>query len=118
MFYSFAEPAGLDFTSPSWVGAWWLGFIVCGIFYLLAAIPLFCFPYRMPDKRKLVEKMESNIMMRNGRAKVGDDNESLPYETSCCKRIKDTTKGLITFSQAILSVHLQITATKRQLLRE
>ena len=29
---------------PRWIGAWWLGFIVCGILLIIFAIPFFLYP--------------------------------------------------------------------------
>ncbi|XP_039249918.2 solute carrier organic anion transporter family member 2A1-like [Styela clava] len=38
---------------PSWVGAWWLGFLLCGILIAIATIPICFFPRKMkkPDEK-------------------------------------------------------------------
>lgn len=35
---------------PRWIGAWWLGFPVIGLLILVFALPLMCFPQRLPKK--------------------------------------------------------------------
>ncbi|KAK3092693.1 hypothetical protein FSP39_005930, partial [Pinctada imbricata] len=42
----------VDFNSsdPRWVGAWWFGFIITSIGFLLVAIPISCFPKSLPSK--------------------------------------------------------------------
>ena len=42
------KPAGLDDRSPGWVGAWWIGFVLCGFLALIAGIPLMMFPKELP----------------------------------------------------------------------
>ncbi len=42
------KPAGLDQHSPTWVGAWWVGFVLCGFLALLAGLPLMMFPRELP----------------------------------------------------------------------
>lgn len=41
----------LDHVSPddtSWVGAWWIGFVVCGVAFLMLAGPIFWLPTTIP----------------------------------------------------------------------
>merc|ERR1719414_2640844 len=41
----------LDHISPddaSWVGAWWLGFVICGLAFLVVALPIFKLPTTIP----------------------------------------------------------------------
>lgn len=33
---------------PAWVGAWWLGFVVTAIGFLLVTFPLFGYPTNLP----------------------------------------------------------------------
>lgn len=42
------KPAGLTDKHPAWVGAWWLGFIVCAVLSLFVALPLMMFPKHLP----------------------------------------------------------------------
>lgn len=43
-------------TSPVWIGAWWLGPLVCGVILLLVGLVLLGFPRALPksqERRKL-----------------------------------------------------------------
>ena len=42
----------LNSESASWVGAWWLGLLVCGALALLVAVPLLLFPTSIPGKQR------------------------------------------------------------------
>ena len=39
----------LEESDPGWVGAWWIGFVICGIISLLISILFFMFPKKYPD---------------------------------------------------------------------
>ncbi|CAD5229482.1 unnamed protein product [Bursaphelenchus okinawaensis] len=39
-----APPAGLTRADPTWIGAWWLGFLVIGIVLVLPSLMLYFFP--------------------------------------------------------------------------
>ena len=39
----------LEESDPGWVGAWWIGFIICGAISLLISILFFMFPEKYPD---------------------------------------------------------------------
>ena len=61
------KPAGLDDRSPGWVGAWWIGFVLCGFLALFAGIPLMMFPKELPGilreakcERKAIAKSSPN----------------------------------------------------------
>ncbi|EDV28793.1 uncharacterized protein TRIADDRAFT_11246, partial [Trichoplax adhaerens] len=54
-------------TDPRWVGAWWLGFIVCGVGMLVVSIPLFAFPRNLPNFQKYkLQRQKATI----GKSKV------------------------------------------------
>ena len=36
-------------TDPGWVGAWWMGFILCGMIAIMVSILFFMFPKKYPD---------------------------------------------------------------------
>uniref|UniRef100_A0A0N5AF54 MFS domain-containing protein n=1 Tax=Syphacia muris TaxID=451379 RepID=A0A0N5AF54_9BILA len=40
----FYAPPDMDVTSEGWVGAWWLGFLILAVLYLVCSAPLFFFP--------------------------------------------------------------------------
>ncbi|KAK3086229.1 hypothetical protein FSP39_015478 [Pinctada imbricata] len=39
-----------DSSDPRWVGAWWCGFIITAVGFLLVAIPISCFPKALPGE--------------------------------------------------------------------
>ncbi|CAG5123254.1 unnamed protein product [Candidula unifasciata] len=49
--YVTLEATQLTPRHPSWIGAWWLGFVVFGLLAVIAAIPLFCFPRKLPRNK-------------------------------------------------------------------
>lgn len=57
LFKFLPAPLEIDRTNPNWIGAWWLGFLLCGVLYLLSSVPLFMFPIRVPDKERLAHKL-------------------------------------------------------------
>lgn len=42
------KPEGLDESSSGWIGAWWIGFVLCAFLSLIAGIPLMMFPKELP----------------------------------------------------------------------
>uniref|UniRef100_A0A0B7BPZ4 Solute carrier organic anion transporter family member n=2 Tax=Arion vulgaris TaxID=1028688 RepID=A0A0B7BPZ4_9EUPU len=56
--YVTLEATKLTPRHPKWIGAWWLGYVVFGIVALIIAIPLFCFPRRLPRKRSKEENLD------------------------------------------------------------
>ncbi|XP_005095738.1 solute carrier organic anion transporter family member 3A1-like [Aplysia californica] len=55
----------LNPKDSDWVGAWWLGFVLLGIVSMLASLPLFCFPRRLP-KPEPGQKTEEQQPMNQG----------------------------------------------------
>eukprot|EP00004_Rigifila_ramosa_P012194 TRINITY_DN2626_c1_g1_i1.p1 TRINITY_DN2626_c1_g1~~TRINITY_DN2626_c1_g1_i1.p1 ORF type:complete len:546 (+),score=104.49 TRINITY_DN2626_c1_g1_i1:157-1638(+) len=43
-----SEPAGISPSADSWVGAWWVGYVICAIIAVVAALPLASFPSVLP----------------------------------------------------------------------
>ena len=41
-------------SSPEWVGAWWIGFVISAVISLLVGIPLLTFPSILPGELKLI----------------------------------------------------------------
>ncbi|KAH8856612.1 Solute carrier organic anion transporter family member 4A1 [Schistosoma japonicum] len=58
---------GLDRNSPLWLGAWWLGILVCAALTFLVALPVICLP-----KRLIINKNDSNTISNET---AGDCNE-------------------------------------------
>ncbi|XP_072042446.1 solute carrier organic anion transporter family member 5A1-like [Amphiura filiformis] len=39
---------GIPQFDPRWIGAWWLGFLACGFFWILLALPMCLYPKELP----------------------------------------------------------------------
>uniref|UniRef100_A0A8C4VWL8 Solute carrier organic anion transporter family member n=1 Tax=Gopherus evgoodei TaxID=1825980 RepID=A0A8C4VWL8_9SAUR len=49
-----------------WVGAWWLGLVICGAVSFLSSLPFWFLPYSLPkegDERNLKKLSESSLML-------------------------------------------------------
>ncbi|KAK6034843.1 organic Anion Transporter Polypeptide family protein [Cooperia oncophora] len=44
IYYNFNPPQGLTPLDPMWIGCWWLGFIIFGVFLFFPSLALFLFP--------------------------------------------------------------------------
>lgn len=69
----FKSDSGLTEDDPSWVGAWWLPFILASIVCALLSIPFFMFPKWLPDSH-LVKKERAKEMARVYSSKYTDEN--------------------------------------------
>ncbi|GFN86650.1 solute carrier organic anion transporter family member [Plakobranchus ocellatus] len=65
-------------SHPRWIGAWWLGYIVCGGLALLVALPLMWFPRRLPRRGDKKDNSDKEINVENHGAKFSliPDKES------------------------------------------
>ncbi|ESO83194.1 hypothetical protein LOTGIDRAFT_92173, partial [Lottia gigantea] len=53
---TFTHYVPITSSHPRWIGAWWGGFIICGLLILMLAIPFMAFPkVLVNEKRKLLE---------------------------------------------------------------
>lgn len=50
----------LEESDPGWVGAWWLGFVVCGVISLLISILFFMFPEKYPNS-DIIQKARAKL---------------------------------------------------------
>jgi len=48
IFVTLKDP-GFDQSDPRWVGAWWLGFVICAAGSVIWALPMACFPPVLKD---------------------------------------------------------------------
>ena len=39
---------------PTWIGSWWLGYVICSVIVTLFAIPIFFFPKSLSNRKKAV----------------------------------------------------------------
>lgn len=55
-------PSDLTDADPSWVGAWWMGFLLCGVLAFFSGVPLLLFPRELPSVEK-VDSGDKPVMM-------------------------------------------------------
>ena len=67
------KSTSLTEEDPAWVGAWWIPFVLCGIFLLLLSIPLLMFPRYLPDSY-LVRQERSKEMARIYSSKYANED--------------------------------------------
>lgn len=63
-------------SDPQWIGAWWGGFIICGILLFLLAFPFLSFPrILVEEKRKILEvKTKEELLNQDDRtSKHGEE---------------------------------------------
>ncbi|BFZ20986.1 hypothetical protein BsWGS_24025 [Bradybaena similaris] len=65
--YVTLEATQLTPRHPKWIGAWWLGYLVFGLFSLVVAVPLFCFPRRLPRNRTKDKRSSSETTARKSK---------------------------------------------------
>ena len=55
--YFFTDDLTISATDSRWVGAWWIGFLICAGVHILTSIPFFFFPKTLP-KEGLQDNMD------------------------------------------------------------
>ena len=61
-------------SSPGFIGAWWLGFFICGTLVLLATIPFWFFPRHLQSKAQENETKDNlGQDEKDEHTKVGTD---------------------------------------------
>ncbi|KAJ8305036.1 hypothetical protein KUTeg_017412 [Tegillarca granosa] len=76
-------------TDPQWIGAWWGGFIICGLILLLLSIPFMAFPRTLlKEKRKVLEcKAKESLLSQ-------EDTQSR-HSAEYGKTIKDIPRSIL-----------------------
>ena len=74
------EPTSLDESDPSWVGAWWLPFVLMGVCCFLLSIPFFLFPRYLVNSKSIKKERAKEM------AKVYDDE--YVYDNSLTLMVK------------------------------
>lgn len=82
-----AAPYDVGPRSPTWIGAWWIGFLVCGVLYLLCVLPLVLFPHKLPRNRHQIKDSHELAQLRDNRL----SSESEP-STQCCQTVVEALK--------------------------
>ena len=67
------KSTSLTEEDPAWVGAWWIPFVLYGIFLLLLSIPLLMFPRYLPDSY-LVRQERSKEMAKIYSSKYANED--------------------------------------------
>uniref|UniRef100_A0A8C4XZN0 Solute carrier organic anion transporter family member n=1 Tax=Gopherus evgoodei TaxID=1825980 RepID=A0A8C4XZN0_9SAUR len=88
----------ITLTDARWVGAWWLGILICGSVSLLAGIP-FCFLPKSLPKEGLANETEL-LSMRN---------TSLLQESGARLKMREITKGKSLFHNPVYMLFICIT---------
>ncbi|XP_076817683.1 solute carrier organic anion transporter family member 4A1-like [Clavelina lepadiformis] len=78
----------LSQTDAAWVGAWWFGFLICGVLIFIFSIPLLMFPKIMPNTEE-VRQNRSNEMHRDALA------QSAAADSKFGTRLKDVPKSCL-----------------------
>ncbi|NWT19872.1 SO4C1 protein, partial [Vireo altiloquus] len=53
LFLNYFSSTKVDQDDPRWLGAWWIGFVVCFLAIWLLIIPFSCFPRHLPGTAKI-----------------------------------------------------------------
>uniref|UniRef100_A0A8C4XZP1 Solute carrier organic anion transporter family member n=1 Tax=Gopherus evgoodei TaxID=1825980 RepID=A0A8C4XZP1_9SAUR len=65
-----------------WVGAWWLGLVICGAVSFLSSLPFWFLPYSLPkegDERNLKKLSESSVTIQEDHCKIEPPNTQLSF---------------------------------------
>lgn len=62
MDYVYILATDKDPTDPTWIGAWWLGYLLCSIVLFIGLLPMFFYPKHIidPSQRSLKAKKKYN----------------------------------------------------------
>ncbi|VDN59222.1 unnamed protein product [Dracunculus medinensis] len=108
----FEAPANLNIYDDEWIGAWWLGFLVCGVLYLFGAIPIFFFPKSFDNLYGKTDPIELNHL----RSKEFDDQDA--HENENLREIdRNSEKTDFIRPQNLLQFYLHFCSMTIELLR-
>ncbi len=87
--------ATLDITpdDPRWIGAWWGGFIICGLFLFLSSLFMFGFPQSLnepgegPGGESEQAMLPAELVQEYEGVKVSDDPE-INTGLTCCQHLQ------------------------------
>ncbi|KAG8456340.1 hypothetical protein GDO86_002213 [Hymenochirus boettgeri] len=57
-------------TDPRWLGAWWIGFVACGLLTWLLIVPFSCFPKHLPGTEQIQSERISQAHNNGGESIV------------------------------------------------
>ena len=56
-----SDDPGITRRDPRFIGAWWIGFTVIGIFLFFAALPMFLFPKQFKGANVKAKELKENL---------------------------------------------------------
>ena len=71
----FAE-SSLDTSDPSWISAWWIGYLIAAIAYIIIAFPLLM----LPASEKRADTIGAGINIKNKKTKRSELEELRQYQ--------------------------------------
>ena len=93
LYFSDPPPAGLSPADPTWIGAWWLGFLLIGLATILPSVALFFFP--TGEAKNKIDDSENHQVKKRQSLKLFDkhmdENQNNTNEHST---VKDNVKGM------------------------
>ncbi|XP_071941616.1 solute carrier organic anion transporter family member 5A1-like [Antedon mediterranea] len=77
----------IDIDDPQWVGAWWLGYLICGTLMILTALPILAFPKSLQGQQS-----------KDDDVSTADDNDVVNMQFNCTglSDLKDALVSLLT----------------------
>ncbi|EMP25015.1 Solute carrier organic anion transporter family member 1C1 [Chelonia mydas] len=93
-----------------WVGAWWLGLVICGAVSFLASLPFWFFPYSLPkegEERNLKKLSESSVTIQEDHCKIESPNQPQLKFSEAVKDFLPTLKKLL--GNPVFLVYLSLT---------
>jgi len=74
---------GIDQRDPRWVGAWWLGFVICGVCISIWGLTLFMFPPKVTGADSPEASGVEKNVLRNIKGLISN-NKSLRQHNIYC----------------------------------
>lgn len=79
-------------TSPQWIGAWWLGFLMIVVLALLMAFLLSLFPAKLQQDQQSMEEGTTNEIEKHMSTDLEKDEEVLHVNRCDYGKVKDMPK--------------------------
>ena len=68
----------LEESDPGWVGAWWIGYVICGIISILISVLFFMFPEKYPDTDFIQEERIKQMSIKRKR-KISKEDLNIKF---------------------------------------
>ncbi|CAG5122707.1 unnamed protein product, partial [Candidula unifasciata] len=71
---TFSHETQITSGNPRWIGAWWGGFVICGVLLLLLALPFLAYPRVLVKERRRIEETKTKeALLQNIPDDVAED---------------------------------------------